>query len=407
MIFNQPFTKKTKLKIALVIFVTFFISLAISIWVFIDIPLTSPINSLTTFMFLNRSPKSNNHKIIYGFLPYWNINKVTIQPELTHLSYFSLILNNDGNFASQTKDNELEMGLHKLNSNSFLQLTNKLQEQNKQLELVISQFNHDDIVTFLNSQSAQENFFVSLDNVLIAYPFTGINLDFETSKDTTPQTRKNLTNFITNLRKHLDQKYSHIQLSIDMYASGATTQQIWNIKDIAQQVDYIVIMAYDFHHRSSSLAGPVAPLFGGKKFWEGDINHYLQAYLKIVPAHKILLGVPFYGYEWQTTSRKAQSQTFPNTGSTASYQRVMEILTKKEELLVQEHWNEDALSPYISYIEDGQTFVVYYENSRSISYKLDYVNQLNLGGIAIWALGYESNSRELWDVVQRKLNTTQ
>jgi spore germination protein YaaH len=49
------------------------------------------------------------------------------------------------------------------------------------------------------------------------------------------------------------------------------------------------------------------------------------------------------------------------------------------------------------------TYVVYFENSRSLSYKLDYVNQLNLGGIAIWALGYEGDSRELWDVVNRKL----
>jgi spore germination protein YaaH len=162
-------------------------------------------------------------------------------------------------------------------------------------------------------------------------------------------------------------------------------------------------MAYDFHRSSSTVAGPVAPLFGGKKEWDSDISEHLQAFLDSVPSEKILLGIPFYGYEWQTTSREAQAHTFPESGSTASFKRVQNLLQEKETLKVQEHWNEAALSPYISYEEDGEIYVVYYENSRSISYKLDFVNQLDLAGVAIWALGYEGDSRELWDVINRKI----
>ena len=358
---------KLKVKISLLVFVTFFSTVAVSLWTFWDIPLISPIDSLTTFMFLSKSQiAKNNQKIVYGFLPYWNTNKFTIQDELTHLGYFSLTLNADGSFASST-DGELDMGLHKLNSDEFSAISSDIIDKNKKTELVISQFNHDDIVYFLNSQSAQDNFLQSIDNVLLAYPFSGINIDIETSGETDVKMRQNLTNFVAKLRDHLDKKYNHVQLSIDMYAGAAANQQIWNVSDIAPYVDYIVVMAYDFHRSSSSQAGPVAPLFGGKDLWDGDINHYLQAFLKIVPSEKILLGIPFYGYEWQTTSRESQSHTFPDTGATASYTRVAEILERKDELEVQEHWNEDALSPYISYVEDGEIYVIYYENSRSIS----------------------------------------
>jgi len=355
-------------------------------------------------MFLSKSqlPK-NNKKIIYGFLPYWNTNKFTIQNELTHLGYFSLTLGADGNFISNT-NGELDMGLHRLNSDEFASISDDINDKNKKLELVISQFNHSDISHFLNSETAQNNFIQSLDSVFLAYPFSGINIDIETSGETDKKMRQNLTNFIIKLRNHLNEKYDRVQLSIDMYAGAATNQQIWNVKDIAPYVDYIVVMAYDFHRSSSTVAGPVAPLFGGKELWDGDINYYLQEFLKVVPSEKILLGIPFYGYEWQTTSRDSLSHTFPDTGTTASYTRVIEILEKKDELKVQEHWSEEALSPYISYIEDGEIYVIYYENSRSISYKLDYVNQLDLGGIAIWALGYEGDSRELWDVIERKVN---
>jgi spore germination protein len=129
----------------------------------------------------------------------------------------------------------------------------------------------------------------------------------------------------------------------------------------------------------------------------------LQAYLKVVPASKIILGIPFYGYEWQTTSRAPQSHTFPDTGSTAMVERVSALLENKEELKLEEHWSQEALSPYLTYEKDGVIYTIYYENSRSLSYKLDYVNQLDLAGIAIWALGYEGQSRYLWDVIERKV----
>lgn len=395
---------KLRIKVLVLVLVTFISTVSVSLWLMWDAPLISPIDSLTTFMFLSKSqlPK-NNEKIVYGFLPYWNTNKFTIQDELTHLSYFSLTLAADGSFIS-SYDGELDMGLHRLNSDEFALISNELSNNNKKIEIVISQFNYDDISYFLNSESSQENFLQSLDNAFLAFPFTGVNIDFETTGETNEKMRQNLTDFMAKLRQHLDERYNNVQLSIDMYAGAAANQQLWNVADIAEHVDYIVVMAYDFHRSSSSVAGPVAPLFGGKDLWDGDINNYLQAFLEIVPSEKILLGIPFYGYEWQTTSRESQSHTFPDTGSTASYERVQELLEQQEELDVREHWSEEALSPYISYEEDGEIFVIYYENSRSISYKLDYVNQLDLGGVAIWALGYEGDSRELWDVIQRKVN---
>ena len=93
-------------------------------------------------------------------------------------------------------------------------------------------------------------------------------------------------------------------LSIDVYAGASDNKQLWDIPALAPVVDYIVVMAYDFHRRSSPQAGPVAPLFGGSELWDSDINEHLRKFLEYVPREKILLGVPFYGYEWQTTFAK-------------------------------------------------------------------------------------------------------
>lgn len=392
------------IKNTLLVLFTFTIAVGLSLWWFYDIPLTSPISSLTTFQFLQEAQVSpTGHKIVYGYVPFWNMKKVTIQPELTHLSYFSLTIGGDGSLLIRTEDGGGEPGYAGLGSDTFLELSNQMKQQNGAMELTLTQFNGDDIVNLLSSPTAQERLLSSLDDVILAYPVNGINIDIELNGSPTPAMRNNLTAFMKNLREHLDARYDKVNLSIAMYAGASGNNGIWDVPGIEPYVNYIIVMAYDFHQRSSPQAGPVAPLFGGKEFWDSDINQHLQAFAAQVPRHKLLLGIPFYGYEWNTTSREAQSHTFPDTGSTASISRVSELLARKEELKVEERWNEEALSPYLSYEEDGEIYVIYYENSRSISYKLDYVNQLDLGGIAIWALGYEGDSRELWDVINRKL----
>ena len=337
-------------------------------------------------------------KIVYGFLPYWNLKSFALQPELTQLSYFSLTIGADGKIVSQTEDGG-EPGLAKLSSEELSAVWARLDKNQQSFEITISQFANDDIWAFLNSSLAQENLFSSLDSLLLAYPIAGINLDLEYSGENSAQLRTKFTQFVQRLRQRLG---GTVNLSISVYASAAKEDSVWDLATLQNYVNYFVVMAYDFHQKSSPQAGPVAHIFGGREFWDSDISKNLQLILKKVPVEKILLGVPFYGYEWQTTSRQAQAHTFAKTGATASYKRVQEILNQKEKLQVEEGWNDAALSPFISYLEMGKIYVIYFENSRSLSYKLDLVNQLDLAGVAIWALGYEGDSRELWEVIKNK-----
>jgi spore germination protein YaaH len=375
--------------------------LVVGLWLNWEVPILSPVNEQSIFRFLqNQEPATSSGKIVYGFVPYWTMNTTTIQPELTHLGYFALDIMPSGDIRTRTSDGGTEPGFLRLGTDDWFSMLNL---HGKQTDLVFTQFNNDDITAFVTNPDAHQRFIESLDNLLLAYPITGVNIDIEYSGKVTDTVRDGLTNFMQTLNTHLKSRYQNIDLSIDVYAGAGTGRTIWDIPALEPHTDYFVVMAYDFHRRQSPLAGPVAPLFGGKDYWDTDISVQLQAFLENVPNEKILLGVPFYGYEWQTTSRDSQAHTFPDTGSTATFNRVQSLLAEKELYKVEEHWNEAALSPYISYEKDGNLYVVYYENSRSLSYKLDYVNQLDLAGIAIWALGYEGDSRELWEIIQRKI----
>jgi spore germination protein YaaH len=376
------------------------LAILVGILIFTDIPLLSPFteNELSSFLL----KKTSTQKKIYGFLPYWNINKVTLQEELTHLAYFSLSINSDGSFKTHQGSN-LEPGFNKLQSGKFSELIEPIDNSKIKTNIVLSLFSNKDIKLFLASEEAQAKFLNSLDSLLLAHPFSGVNIDIEYDGEASQELRDQYTEFIKKTSLHLQSKYKNMELSVDMYAAAASKNMIWDVSEIHPFVSYIIVMAYDFHRSSSAQAGPVAPLFNKENSWKESIHSYLKDFAKKVPTKKILLGIPFYGYEWQTTTREPQSFTYPQSGSTASYQRIKELLEKKSELKIQEHWDKNALEPYLTYEEDNKIFTVYYENAESITYKLDYVNQLNLAGIAIWSLGYEGNSRDLWDVIQQSL----
>jgi len=386
---------KTLINITLAIIVI----VLVVIWLVAEPPLSSPLGD----GFFSSSLPTENQTVVYGFLPYWNLDEATIQPELTHLAYFALGIEADGTITTQLDSGGTEPGYYQLQSTELLSLFEEARQNRTQAHVVLSQFDNDQITEFLTSPAAQETFLQSIDSLLLAYPFNGLNLDIEYLGDAPPEVRQAYTAFIKKVRSHLDQKYQNVTLTVDVYAAAATKNLLWEVAEIAPLVDYLIIMAYDFHRSSSPTAGPVAPLLQKEAGWGESINGYLQDFAQQAPTEKLLLGIPFYGYEWQTTSLEPASFTFPRTGATASYKRVKELLAQQAELGIEEHWDESALAPYLSYEKDGDYYLVYYENPLSISYKLEYARQLDLAGIAIWSLGYEGNSRDLWDSIGQAL----
>lgn len=389
---------KKILTIVLLLLVAVFIGL----WLFVDLPLSSPTGENPVSRFLSTFPHVKTKKIVYGFLPFWNLDSVVLQPELTHLAYFSLTIDQNGTIVTQLNGNA-EPGYHQLQSAEFLELNKIIKAYNGRFDIVFSQLDNETIEAFLNSDSAQATFLQSLDSLLLAYPINGVNLDIEYAGEANADLRGRYTQFVTTVRQHLNKTYQGIQLTVDMYAAAASKPMLWEVDKIAPLTDKIIIMAYDFSQANSLRAGPVAPLLPNGSGWDKSINASLKDFTHLVPPDKLLLGVPFYGYEWQTTSQEAQSFTVPNSGATASYQRVKALLTQKDSLQLTEHWDDNALEPFLTYTKTGKNYTVYYENPQSIGYKLDYVNELGLGGIAIWSLGYDGDSRDLWNTIDQKL----
>ncbi len=96
-------------------------------------------------------------------------------------------------------------------------------------------------------------------------------------------------------------------------------------KALGKIADYIIIMGYDEHWGGSPVAGSVSSLP-----W---IKEGTKLLMKEVPAHKIILAVPFYTREWvtdlSTNKVKSHDRTMAEVNKIISSHKLKKVWDKK------------------------------------------------------------------------------
>jgi len=86
------------------------------------------------------------------------------------------------------------------------------------------------------------------------------------------------------------------EISVDVFANTVIKGSATEIEELVSKVDYLVVMAYDFHRPGVDYAGSVAPL--GSKVGERNITEVVERYLNLqLNKDKLVLAYPLYGYE--------------------------------------------------------------------------------------------------------------
>lgn len=365
------------------------------------LPLLSPLGNLSNVLGIHTPVQKT--KIVYGYLPYWNFKYADEIPfqYLTHLALFGVTFTDTGNIQTRELD-YTEPGWRNIDINSPPIIEKAKQFGVKPILTLIS-FDNDTINSITSSALYTQNFISETIEVIDSKGFTGVNIDFEYVGEPTSQSRQNFAQFVSTVSRELKLHNPDLEVSIAVYADSAEQNRIWDLATIGPSIDHIIIMAYDFYRPSSPQAGPVAPLYGATELlWQTDITTTISKHLKINSPDKLILGVPYYGYEWTTTSTDYLSNTVKGTGQLASYKRVQELL-KNPQLDILPQWSRSALSPWFAYQhEDGSIRQIHYDNPSSLGLKYDLVNQTGMAGVAIWALGYDGGAQELWQPIQSK-----
>ncbi|MEK7565523.1 MAG: glycosyl hydrolase family 18 protein [Patescibacteria group bacterium] len=347
----------------------------------------SPVPSLPTVLFANISPKK-----VFGFLPFWTIKDVNSETlkNVDVIYYFSLTVKSNGEF------DKADPGYARLG---------ELEKFDRKFGLTISSMNQDTIAAVINSPTRRQKV---IDNTIKLIKLNNfltfdVNLDFEYVGVPPNYMVENFSNFVSELTTAIHQQGG--TLSVATLSDAVWKVRLYDIKTISKSADYVIVMAYDFTRLNSQAAGPIAPLFGKEKY-EYDVYSTIADYLRESSPAKIVLGVPFYGYEWPVLNNQPNSFVLGASSfgpALSTYKRTLETISKTNSSV---NFDDYSKSPWFSYFDkDSRTWrQVWFENERSLGLKLDFVNQANLSGIAIWALGYDGNvGSPLWQVIAEKI----
>ena len=235
-----------------------------------------------------------------------------------------------------------------------------------------------DMTQVFTNTSSREQLESQLISAAIEYKLDGINLDFE---NLSPQVGDAYIEFIRELS--ILCRKNNVVLSVDVAPQLASTS-FYNRKEMGVVADYVILMAYDEHYAGSE-AGSVSSLP-----W---VKESVQNMLSIVPAEKLVLGIPLYTRLWQIAS--------DGTVSSSAYgmQDIQDILNERG---VTATWDDTTGQNFAQYEEDGNTYQVWIEDADSIGKKLEVMRDNGLAGCASWKVGFETS--DIWGVISSYVN---
>ncbi len=331
-------------------------------------------------------------RIVIGFLPYWLLNnaQTDYSKYITTLAYFGVRVDENGNIQKLLNPQQEEPGWYALDSGKLDPFFNEALKNNVSLSLMVASGDVNSINGLVDNPVVHADNLVSgLRPLIEKYKFSDINLDIEYTQTASAAARENFTKFVREVKKGLGNKET---LTVEISTMDVINNNLIDPKAMAKIADSVVLMAYDFHSTDSFVTGPVAPLSGAGIMSEYDVTAATEKALDSIPPQKLILGIPLYGYEWESLTPAPRSAIIPNSGVTASNRRSEELLASCSTCSAK--LDKEADENYISYFDQtNQDYhTIFYPDKNSTSAKINFANNMQLEGVALWALGYEGNS---------------
>lgn len=208
------------------------------------------------------------------------------------------------------------------------------------------------------------------------YQLDGVNLDFENIK---MEDRDRLTDFVGEIAQALHKQGLTVSIDVTVPSENGNWSKCYDRKGLAEQVDYVMLMAYDQHSRLSPVSGSVA----GLDWVEQGVKLVLQE----VPAKKLVLGMPLYMRLWKEENGKV-------TASTLTMKQAEQLIADKE---LVPGWKSQEGQHYFEYKDQNVLYRVWQEDARSLALKSALVSRYDLAGRAYWRKGFEDP--EIWGKV--------
>ncbi len=224
--------------------------------------------------------------------------------------------------------------------------------------------------------------------VELGHVFTGIDVDWEYPN---ADHADDFYALLEEFRRQMNAASPTMLLTI---ASSANSKSITPIdwSRVASSVDQIGVMTYDFAGPWSHTTGLVAPLRSADTD-AATVSTVMEAYRTAgVPARKLLLGVPFYAYQWHNVA-DGPTHGLNAKGDPLHGNRNQSTATALLAASPAAKLYRDPISA-APWIYDGDNFLTF-DDTVSLRAKSQYVDQQKFGGVMIWELSGDTDDVKL------------
>lgn len=232
-------------------------------------------------------------------------------------------------------------------------------------------------LNMLSSTTSRQNFVQNVTDAAVSLGLDGINVDFEQlSSDCGPH----YVEFIRELS--IQCRNRGLVLSIANYVPF-NFNDYYRLDIQGQVADYVIIMGYDEHWHGSKDPGSVASI--------GYVSGGLERTLQEVPANKVVNALPFYTILWKTEGTEVTDEYITMNNEADFMSRAG----------VTAEWDEETCQNYAEWTSGSATYQIWLEDAESIAVKLNMMTTRNIGGVAVWRLGY--GTQAAWELINAYL----
>lgn len=338
---------------------------------------------------------------VFGYLPYWMLpsDKMAYLDYslVSTLAYFSVGAQSNGTLAKVTSTGAVTTGWGGWNSSAMTQVINRAHERDVKVVLTVTMMafsgNYTAMTTLLNSDANRRRLATEIAAAVKSRNADGVNIDFEPVPSSL---RASFTTFVRQVKAELARQGAGSYLTVATMAGAATWSTGYDVVGLTASgaADALMVMAYDFNWSGSARAGGVSPI---ESPYVLDVDTAVRDHLELVPASKLIWGVPYYGREWSTTSsaQNATTNDILTSGAGTYVYHVGEASRRGR------RWDSTGQVPWYRFWNSaaGTWVQGYYDDVSSLTVKYDLVNVRGLRGIGVWHLLMDGARPELWNAI--------
>lgn len=314
---------------------------------------------------------------VYPFVDRDTLRKTL--PYLTYLSIFSYGIRPDGTLIPPAGgDDEIIAIAREYGTVPLMMLTSLTEGGTFSSELATQ--------TIQNEQTAQ-TLAENAVRIMVDKGYGGIDVDFEYIA---PEAREAYVRFINQIKSALPEGGDYeVFVSLAPKTSDTMRGLLYEGHDYAalgEAADRVLTMTYEWGYTY----GPplaVSPI--------GNVERVLDYAVSRIPADKVMMGIPNYGYNWTLPYVKGESKA-----QSLSNVAAVKLAIDKNAAI---QYDEQAQTPFFNYFDrvngNPVEHVVWFDDARSMDAKLRLMNEKNLFGGSVWnVMNYFP---QLWTVMNQ------